>query len=112
MKCKNCKCCKKGHLSNRPDDYVCTGVKVPFIINDINRDCTEYDYLAASNKIEIIRCPHCGESYYQEMYRTTTCLYAPAIYKNGELISKNPNTTNVVCRCLCCGKDFAQAIEG
>lgn len=42
MKCKDCDCCKKYSYSNGPDAYVCIGVKVPFVIEDINVDCTEY----------------------------------------------------------------------
>lgn len=42
MKCKDCDCCKLGHFKEMPNDYVCTGVKYPFIINDINHQCTEY----------------------------------------------------------------------
>ena len=41
-KCKECTCCKKGWFSSRPYDYVCIGVPEPFIIRDINVECTEY----------------------------------------------------------------------
>lgn len=112
MKCKDCGCCHKGWFKSQPDAYVCTGVKVPFVIDNINHNCTEYTDRAASNKIEVVRCPHCDESYYQELYSTTTCLYSPAIYKNGELISKTLNTTRAVCQCLNCGKEFSYIKEG
>ena len=107
MKCKDCGCCHKGWFPSQPDVYVCTGVKVPFVIDNIYHDCTEYKERAESDKAEVVRCPYCDESYYQELYSTTTCLYSPAIYKDGELISKTPNTTAVACHCLSCGKDFA-----
>ena len=42
MKCRECKCCKKGWFKSSPDKYVCIGVKHPFVINDINAECTEY----------------------------------------------------------------------
>ena len=42
MKCINCDCCHKGWFSYAPDKYVCTGVKEPFIIDDVNAECTEY----------------------------------------------------------------------
>ena len=42
MKCKECDCCKKGWFPSKPKDYVCTGVYEPFVINDINVECTEY----------------------------------------------------------------------
>ena len=107
MKCKDCRCCHKGWFKSKPDEYVCTGVKHPFVIEDINHDCTEYDYKAKSDEIEVVRCPYCGDSYYQELYSTTTCVYSPAIYKNGELISKGANKSRKVCRCLSCGKEFS-----
>lgn len=43
MKCKDCKACKKGWFSSDPDNYVCIGVKEPFVINDVNAHCTEYE---------------------------------------------------------------------
>ena len=42
MKCKDCKACKKGWFPSDPDEYVCIGVKEPFVINDVNTHCTEY----------------------------------------------------------------------
>ena len=44
MKCKDCDCCKIGYFKNRPTDYVCVGVKHPFIIDNVNRECTEYQW--------------------------------------------------------------------
>lgn len=43
MKCKDCGSCEKGWFPSRPYDYVCIGVKEPFVINDINKECTEYE---------------------------------------------------------------------
>ncbi len=43
MKCRDCEACKKGWFSSSPDDYVCIGVKDPFVIYDINAECTEYE---------------------------------------------------------------------
>lgn len=42
LKCKNCNACKKGFFKSQPNKYVCIGTKEPFIINDIERFCTEY----------------------------------------------------------------------
>ena len=42
MKCKNCSACHKGYFKSKPDDYVCTGVCEPFVIRNINNECTEY----------------------------------------------------------------------
>lgn len=43
MKCRECNCCKKGYFESKPEDYVCTGVKEPFVIGNINVECTEYE---------------------------------------------------------------------
>lgn len=56
--------------------------------------------------MELIKCPHCNESYYAERYRTTTCMAWTPIYKNGILINDDPNKTTVECYCLNCGKYF------
>lgn len=53
------------------------------------------------------RCPHCGESYYQELYSESTCVYYPPIYKNGVNINPDRNTTTTYCHCLNCDKDFS-----
>ena len=42
MKCKNCSACHKGYFKSKPDDYVCTGVYEPFVIENIDKECTEY----------------------------------------------------------------------
>lgn len=42
MKCKDCNACEKGFFKSKPDAYVCIGVSEPFIIKDINNECTEY----------------------------------------------------------------------
>lgn len=41
MKCKECSACKLGYFESRPFSYVCTGTKVPFIIEDTEQECTE-----------------------------------------------------------------------
>lgn len=53
MQCKDCNCCKLGHFNEMPNDYVCTGVKHPFIINDINHQCTEYPEKAEKTANEV-----------------------------------------------------------
>lgn len=42
MKCKDCDCCKQGWFKSMPSNYVCTGVKEPFVIDNIYNECTEY----------------------------------------------------------------------
>lgn len=43
MRCKDCGSCEKGWFPSRPYDYVCIGVKYPFVIDDIDAECTEYE---------------------------------------------------------------------
>ena len=42
MKCIECNACRKGYFESRSNAYVCIGVKEPFVIDDINCECTEY----------------------------------------------------------------------
>lgn len=49
MECKNCNACKLGFFKSKPSSYVCTGVKEPFVINNINQVCTEYENKKDSN---------------------------------------------------------------
>ena len=42
MKCKDCSACHKGYFKSKPDDYVCIGVYEPFVISNIDNECTEY----------------------------------------------------------------------
>ena len=42
MKCKDCDACYKGYFKSKPDDYVCIGVYEPFVISNIDNECTEY----------------------------------------------------------------------
>lgn len=51
-------------------------------------------------------CPKCGESYYQELHSSRTCVYYPPIYKDGVNINPDMNTTTTHCKCLNCGEEF------
>lgn len=53
MKCKNCKGCRKGYFKSKPEEYVCIGVLEPFVIKDINSNCTEYPWGTEFKKEEI-----------------------------------------------------------
>lgn len=55
----------------------------------------------------LVRCTHCGESYYSHKYSTSTCMHWEPVFKDGVLINKNPNKTTNHCHCLNCGKDFS-----
>lgn len=42
MKCKDCDAAVKGFFACEPDKHVCIGVKEPFVIENIDVECTEY----------------------------------------------------------------------
>ena len=78
MKCKECKACRKGFFASKPEVYVCIGVPEPFVIDDINVDCSEYP---ERNKItaKIIPSepakPHVGDDgiYIPDSYDSRHC---------------------------------------
>lgn len=51
-------------------------------------------------------CPHCGKSYYTEMYSASTAVYYPPVYKDGVNINPDMNKSTTHCRCLSCNKEF------
>ena len=56
MKCKDCEACHKGFYKSNPNEYVCTGVKEPFIIENIEHKCYAYpDNKDKSNPTESIK---------------------------------------------------------
>ena len=54
----------------------------------------------------LIRCPECGQSYYQENYKISSALYCPTVYKDGKIVSNDHNKSTTACTCLNCGKAF------
>ena len=54
----------------------------------------------------MIKCPNCGASHYVEHYSMTTALGWTPEYKDGVMISKNPNTTTTHCTCCECHHKF------
>ena len=42
IKCKDCSVAVKDFFKCAPGEYVCIGVPEPFVIKDINVECTEY----------------------------------------------------------------------
>lgn len=42
MKCKDCDCLVKGYFNSSPNTYVCTGVKYPFVVENIEQNCSQY----------------------------------------------------------------------
>lgn len=53
-----------------------------------------------------IKCPNCGCSHYMVNYSTSTAMYSPIVWKDGEIISEDNNYHTDVCSCLECGYDF------
>jgi hypothetical protein len=55
MKCINCFCCKKGWFPSKPNEYVCIGVKEPFVIDNVYAECPAYpekrDYIGIEDAI-------------------------------------------------------------
>lgn len=45
MKCKDCTACIKGYFKDLPNGYVCTGVPDPFVIVNVDGECTQYNNL-------------------------------------------------------------------
>ena len=42
IKCKDCNVAVKDFFKCAPGEYVCVGVPEPFVISDIDKECTEY----------------------------------------------------------------------
>ena len=63
VKCKDCNSCRKGFFASKPDSYVCIGVQEPFVIDDINNECTEYSWatLVKSSDVWVKQHPYVGE---------------------------------------------------
>ena len=58
-----------------------------------------------------IHCPHCNASHYFVNYGTSTTLYSPMEYKDGELvISNDPNYHTYNCTCAECNTTFSYTI--
>lgn len=53
-----------------------------------------------------IKCPNCHASYYVERGTIATALAWTNIYRDGKLISTNPNTYTTSCKCMNCGQEF------
>lgn len=52
MKCKDCDAAVKGFFACEPDKHVCIGVKEPFVIEDIDVECTEYKTVTVTAEIK------------------------------------------------------------
>ena len=56
MKCKECIAAVKGFFKCKPDNYVCIGVKEPFVIDDIDVECTEYPEYRGESTAASVMC--------------------------------------------------------
>ena len=52
MKCRDCAYCFEGWFESKPNAYVCIGVKNPFVIEDIDVECTEYPERRSKPKVK------------------------------------------------------------
>ena len=52
MKCKDCDYKMKGFFACEPDKYACIGVKEPFVIGNIDSECTQYKTLTLKAEIK------------------------------------------------------------
>lgn len=84
------------HLQN---EHALNGVTSGEVVSDAF-------YVKLSPLIDNVKCPHCGASYYTELYSTSTVVYYPPIYKDGVNINPDMNQTTRHCRCLACNKEF------
>ena len=60
----------------------------------------------------MIKCPKCGESYFQEKYTVATALYCTPVWKNGVQINTDRNYYTTTCQCLVCGATFSVQRRG
>ena len=54
MKCKDCDYKMKGFFACEPDKYACIGVKEPFVIGNIDSECTQYKTLTLTAEIKLL----------------------------------------------------------
>lgn len=53
----------------------------------------------------MIKCPHCGGTWFSELYTTSTSLYYPIVHaQNAD--NFDPNYTTHYCRCNTCQQNF------
>lgn len=79
MQCKDCPCNVKGFFQCEPDADVCIGVKEPFIIQDLNVECTEYPEMR-EEKISIVTVSTIKEPEPVKPYVDNDGIYVPYEY--------------------------------
>lgn len=67
MKCKDCEAAVKDFFKCAPGKHVCIGVKEPFVIDDVNVECTQYpekrDFNISYSKETVIQEPEPVKPY-------------------------------------------------
>lgn len=99
-------------MSNMIENAICTAMDFDIALNEANvlhKNAIECAVckVEAPKRDNLIRCPHCGESYYMENYSDCTAMYFTPIYKDDVNINPDKNITTTHCTCMNCGKDFS-----
>ena len=94
-------CLNDSFITDEPDTAIST-----FVTGLCTSDDTISNVASSVSIKGGAKCPHCGESYYEEMWSTSTAVYYPPIYKDGVNINPDRNKTTTHCRCLNCNTDF------
>lgn len=95
----------KSFITDDPDTIYCETVSVDNLQGLVDITCDTIMPLP-NEHTRNIKCPHCGKSYYTEMYSASTAVYYPPIYKDGVNINPDMNKVTTHCRCLNCSKEF------
>ncbi len=100
MRCRECSACVKGFYKCSPEEYVCTGVKYPFVIENIDTQCTEYPEKREIQNV-LLGDEKCG-----------ICVLNNKIVfvKNGKVIELTKENTPD-CVCAYCSNDYNQTIQ-
>ena len=80
MKCIECGCCTKGFFKGEPEAYACLGVKEPFVIKDVNVECTEYPEMREEKIETVTMCGLIKEQKPVEPYVGDDGIYIPYEY--------------------------------
>jgi hypothetical protein len=97
MKCIECGCCTKGFFKCEPEAYACLGVKEPFVIKDVNVECTEYPEMREEKTIGKVN-----------VYRIHGKDYVPYVDDDG-IYMPNAYSNNVYYQCVMTKELFVEA---
>lgn len=88
MKCKECKSCCYGWFPSKPNKYVCIGVKEPFVIDDIDAECTEYPEKNKDIVVPKMTLTYLSEQEIRDIYNAIRTLEA---IKQRGVLNEQPN---------------------